>query len=84
VAIQFLLEGIVVGIVAWMLAIPLSLGIRAGLLAGLPFGDTFDIPYPPLTLVIGLGGMLFLVVVASLWPAFAASRKTVSEILRYQ
>ena len=84
VAFQFVLEGIVVGFAAWLVALPISLIIRTGLLASLPFGDTFDIPYPPLTLVIGLGGMLLLVVVASILPAYSASRRTVSDILRYQ
>ncbi len=84
VAFQFVLEGIVVGFAAWLMALPISLVIRTGLLAGLPFGDTFDIPYPPLTWVIGLVGMIFLVIMASLLPAWSASRRTVSDILRYQ
>lgn len=84
IALQFVFEGVVVGLAAWIVAIPISLVIRIGLLAGLPFGDTFDIPFPPLTLVLGLVGMLVLVVIASIVPAWSASRRTVSEILRYQ
>jgi ABC-type antimicrobial peptide transport system permease subunit len=75
---------LVVGTVAWVLAVPVSLGVRALLLAGLPFGGEFDLSYPPLTLIVGLGGMLFLVSVASLWPSLSAARRTVSDILRYQ
>ncbi len=84
VATQFLFEGLFVGVFSWLLAIPLSLGIRAVLLVGLPFGDTFDIPYPPMTLVVGFVGMIFLAAIASLSPSFGAARKTVSDILRYQ
>lgn len=84
VAQQFVIEGVVVGLVAWLVAVPISLGIRQVLLENLPFGQTFEISYSPLTLAVGLGGMLFLVVIASLWPSIAAARRTVSEILRYQ
>ncbi len=80
----FLFEGMVVGIVSWLLAIPVSLLVRQGLFAALPFDDVFEIPYPLITLVVGLGGMLFLVTIASLWPSLSAARKTVSDILRYQ
>lgn len=84
VATQFLFEGLVVGIVSWLLAIPLSFLIREGLLVALPFADVFEIAYPPMTLGVGLVGMLVLVTVASLWPSLSAARKTVSDILRYQ
>lgn len=84
VASQFLIEGLLVGSIAWLLAIPLSFGLRAVLLVGLPFGDDFDIPYPPITLVVGFVGMLFLVFLSSILPSLAASRRTVSDILRYQ
>ncbi len=84
IAGQFLMEGLVVGIVSWLLAIPISLGIRAGLLESLPFNAAFEIPYPPVTLLVGFAGMILLVAIASLWPSISAARKTVSDILRYQ
>jgi ABC-type antimicrobial peptide transport system permease subunit len=34
--------------------------------------------------IIGFVGMIVITTVASLWPSIAASRKTVSDILRYQ
>lgn len=84
VAIQFLIEGLIVGLFAWLLAVPLSLLLRLALLELLPFGDEIEVSYPIVTLPVGLIGMLVLVGIASLWPSFSASRKTVSDILRYQ
>jgi ABC-type antimicrobial peptide transport system permease subunit len=40
--------------------------------------------YPLIVLAIGLGGMLVVTALASLWPSISASRRTVSAILRYQ
>lgn len=84
VTIQFLVEGLVVGIAAWAIGVPLSYLLSRGLGNALPFGDVFEIGYPPITLVIGLAGMLVIVTIASLWPSLSAARKTVSDILRYQ
>lgn len=83
VAAQFLTEGLLVGVLAWIPAIPLSYWIA------LQLGGAFDIElftfsYPPFVLALGLGGMLVIATLASLWPSLAASRRTVSDILRYQ
>lgn len=84
VALQFLAEGLIVGIVSWALSVPLSFLIKELLLNFLPFGDVFEVDYPPITLLIGLVGMIVIVTLASLLPSLSASRRTVSEILRYQ
>jgi putative ABC transport system permease protein len=80
---QFLVEGVLVGVAAWIAAVPLSYGLGYGLNKVLPF-DYVTYVYPPVVLVIGLAGVVLIAGVASLWPSLAASRKTVSGILRYQ
>jgi putative ABC transport system permease protein len=84
IATQFLAEGLLVGLVAWVIAAPLSYGISQVLVGALPFGGDFEISYPPVALLVGLLGMIFIVTVASLLPSLAAARRTVSDILRYQ
>lgn len=79
---QFLLEGLMIGGLSWLLAVPLSVLLGAGLLAMLPF-DYLDFSYQLTTPAIGLLGMLLVALIASLLPSWLASRKTVSEILRY-
>jgi ABC-type antimicrobial peptide transport system permease subunit len=49
----------------------------------MPFSTTIDFQYPLITPVIGLIGVVVFAAVASLWPSISASRKTVSDILRY-
>jgi ABC-type lipoprotein release transport system permease subunit len=84
VALQFLTEGLVVGVLSWIVGLPLAYGVMIALFSITGFGDTFAADFPPLAAIGGLIGMLVITTIASLWPAFAASRKTVSEILRYQ
>jgi len=57
--------------------------LSKGLAAMLPF-DIRDISYAPISLVVGLVGIVIIAAVASLWPSIRAARKTVSEIIRYQ
>jgi putative ABC transport system permease protein len=83
VAAQFLVEGVLVGVIAWIVGAPLSYVLSQVLAAALPFGIT-DIKYPPVSLLIGLVGMITVATVSSLWPSISAARKTVSEIIRYQ
>jgi ABC-type antimicrobial peptide transport system permease subunit len=83
VAAQFLVEGVLVGVLAWIIGAPLSYLLSKGLMAALPFG-TGSLPYPPISLLIGLVGMIVIATFSSLWPSIGAARKTVSEILRYQ
>ena len=80
---QFLVEGLIIGLIAWLLAVPISYLLAKGLISALDMSD-FEFHYPVWVLGLGLGGMLAIAFVASLWPSIAASRKTVSDILRYQ
>ena len=84
VVTQFLTEGIMVGIVAWIVALPLSVFLGVSLAGGLDFGEGFTFEYPPQITVVGLVGIIIIATIASLWPSISASRKTVSDILRYQ
>jgi ABC-type antimicrobial peptide transport system permease subunit len=83
VAAQFLVEGLIVGVIGWLIGIPLSLGVSAAFKEVIPW-DAFEFSYPPAIILLGLAGTLILVALASLWPALAAARKRVSDILRYQ
>lgn len=83
VAIQFLVEGMIVGLIAWAIGSPLSFILNDALMVAFNFAD-MGTQYPLATLLIGFMGVLGLTVVASLWPALVAARKTVSDILRYQ
>lgn len=81
---QFLVEGMLIGVLAWVLAVPLSYLLAISLLDGMGLADFIDFSYPLWVLGLGLGGMLLVATVASLWPSIAAARRTVSDILRYQ
>jgi putative ABC transport system permease protein len=84
IAVQFLVEGLLVGLIAWLVGAPLSYLVSQGLIAVLPFGGTYTIAYPLTAPIVGLIGLVALVTIASLLPSLSAARKTVSEILRYQ
>lgn len=80
---QFMVEGLLIGMVAWVFAIPISIWLSQSLLGVIPI-DYIELIYPARLIAIGLGGVLGVVMLASLWPALMASRKTVADILRYQ
>ncbi len=80
---QFLTEGMLVGMSAWIVAAPLSYLLAQGLISSLDI-DIEGLGYEPIALVIGLIGMIVITALASLGPSLGASRRTVSEILRYQ
>jgi putative ABC transport system permease protein len=84
IVIQFVVEGLVVGIIAWIIAVPLSVGLAYVLTDLLPFAGFIEFGYSPLMPLVGIIGILILAFISSLWPSVQASRKTVSEILRYQ
>ncbi|MEL7675250.1 MAG: FtsX-like permease family protein, partial [Chloroflexota bacterium] len=84
VALQFLTEGLVVGVISWLVGLPLAALVELLLLNVTGFDETFPFTFPLSAAVIGLVGMLVITTIASLWPSIAASRKTVSDILRYQ
>ena len=81
---QFLVEGVLIGLLAWLIAIPLSFLLAQALNGALGFDDFITFNYPPSVLLLGLIGMGIIATVASMWPSVSASRKTVSDILRYQ
>ncbi|MEW6580693.1 MAG: ABC transporter permease [Chloroflexota bacterium] len=84
IIVQFLVEGVVVGALAWVLAAPLSVALAYALTNLLPFGEFIEFAYPAWMFAAGLVGILIIATVSSIWPSVAASRKTVSDILRYQ
>ncbi|MBZ0306745.1 MAG: FtsX-like permease family protein, partial [Anaerolineae bacterium] len=84
VSIQFLTEGLVVGFISWLVGLPLAVFFEYGLLQATQLSDTFPMTYPLAAALIGLIGMMVITTIASLWPSITASRKTVSDILRYQ
>jgi putative ABC transport system permease protein len=81
---QFQVEGILIGVIAWILALPLSYLLAVALLDALGFAEFIDFHYPLWITGLGLVGIVVIAAIASLWPSIAASRKTVSDILRYQ
>jgi putative ABC transport system permease protein len=83
IAAQFLVEGLVVGVIGWLVAIPVSYVLSQGFQEVIPW-EAFEFSYPPEIILVGLIGTLALATLASLWPALAAARKRVSDILRYQ
>jgi|AMZC01.1.fsa_nt_AMZC01001093.1_9 putative ABC transport system permease protein len=84
IIVQFLVEGLVVGVIAWLIAAPLSVVLAYTLTDLLPFGQFIEFAYPVWMFAVGLGGILIIAALSSIWPSVAASRKTVSDILRYQ
>jgi ABC-type antimicrobial peptide transport system permease subunit len=80
---QFLTEGLMIGGIAWLIGVPLSYGVAKALTSLLPVGE-FGFSYPLVAAGIGLLGMLIIAGLASIWPSLSASRRTVSDILRYQ
>ena len=81
---QFLLEGVLVGLLAWGIGLPMSILFGRVLLDMVPFSDVIVLNYAYLAPLLGLLGMILVTVGATLYPALAAARKTVSDILRYQ
>ena len=84
VALQFLIEGLIVGVIAWVLGVPFSYALDHTLIEQFGFANVAGAEYPTITLLLGLVSMLIIATLASLWPSIGAARKTVSDILRYQ
>ncbi len=84
IIVQFLVEGLVVGVIAWLVAAPLSVVLAYTLTDLLPFGQFIEFAYPVWMFAAGLIGIMIIATISSIWPSVAASRKTVSDILRYQ
>jgi ABC-type lipoprotein release transport system permease subunit len=84
VATQFLTEGLLVGFIAWLVGIPISILFSQLLIESAGLGDTFQIDFSEIALVIGFVGVMIVTTLASIGPSLGAARKTVSDILRYQ
>lgn len=84
VFVQFLLEGVMVGLLAWIVSVPISYYLARFLTNSVPFSEVITFTYTPLAPVLGLVGMLIVTFLAVLYPAWRASRRTVSDILRYR
>jgi putative ABC transport system permease protein len=80
---RFLTEGLLIGGIAWLIGVPLSYGVAKALMSLLPVSE-FGFSYPPIVAGMGLLGMMIIAGLASIWPSLSASRRTVSDILRYQ
>lgn len=80
---QFMVEGVTVGVLSWILAAPVSYLLGYALNEIMPF-TYVTYKFPPMVLISGLIGVVLIAAFASLWPSLTASRKTVSDILRYQ
>ncbi|HYK19263.1 MAG TPA: FtsX-like permease family protein, partial [Pyrinomonadaceae bacterium] len=80
-------EGVVIGVLSWtiaaLLAWPVS-KVTGDLLVGVMFRSGVDFSFEPLGLVIWLLVSIILSAVASLIPAWRASRVTVREALAYE
>jgi putative ABC transport system permease protein len=83
IASQFLTEGILVGMSAWLVAVPLAYLIAGGLLESMEVGME-GVGFDSSALWVGLVGMIVITLLASLGPSLGATRRTVSDILRYQ
>ncbi|WP_162909457.1 ABC transporter permease [Aggregatilinea lenta] len=81
---QFLIEGVIVGVVAWAIGVPLSMALSDMLIQAAPFREVIPADYPSYVPGVGLVSMLALTIAATLYPALAAARMTIAEILRYQ
>ncbi len=81
---QFLLEGLLIGVGAWIAGLPLSYVISRVLITLTPYNDVIVFRYTLVAPVAGLVGMLLVTTLATFYPSIIATRKTVSEILRYK
>lgn len=82
IALQFLIEGLLVGILSWAMGIPIALLLAEILKEALPIGQ-FGVAFQPIALLMGLTGAIVIAIVGSLGPALSAAQRTVAEILRY-
>lgn len=82
----FLGEGVSLGVLSWLLAVPLSYPCaRAfGNAIGSTFGAPLDFDYSLPSVLIWLVLVIVLSVLASLWPAWRATRVSVREALAYE
>jgi putative ABC transport system permease protein len=81
------LEGMMIGLISWFAAVLLSFPISFVLLRTIStaiMGTIMPLRITPLGFAIWLGVVIFLSVVASMWPARGAARLTIREVLAYE
>lgn len=81
------IEGIMIGLISWIAAVVLSFPISFVLLRTIStamMGTIMPLQITMLGFTIWLGVVLFLSVVASMWPARSAARLTIREVLAYE
>lgn len=83
IILQFYSEGLLIGVLCWVAALPLSYYLGDVLLNLVPFKEIIHYRYTVIAPLAGLVGILIVTSLASIYPAVLASRKTISEILRY-
>ncbi len=80
-------EGVLIGLISWIVAVILSFPISYMLLSTISaamLGADMPLEITALGFVIWLGVVIFLSVVASMWPARNAARLTIREVLAYE
>lgn len=83
IILQFYSEGLIISLICWVTAVPLSYYLGRFLLNLVPFKEIIHYQYTLTAPLAGLVGIVTIASMASFYPAILASRKTVSEILRY-
>ncbi len=81
------IEGVLIGLISWIMAVGLSFPISFVLLRTIStamMGTEMPLEITPLGFAIWLGVVIFLSVVASMWPARNAARLTIREVLAYE
>ncbi len=83
IILQFYSEGLIISLICWLTGLPLSYYLGRFLLNLVPFKEIIHYRYTLVSPLAGLLGIVIIASIASFYPAILASRKTVSEILRY-
>jgi putative ABC transport system permease protein len=80
-------EGLLIGAISWALALPLSVPMSLAfntMLGEAFFSQPLDFVFSPLGVIIWLAIIVFVSIVASLLPAYRASKMSVMETLAYE
>ena len=81
------IEGVMIGLISWVMAVVLSFPISFALLRTIStamMGTAMPLEITMLGPAIWLGVVIFLSIVASIWPARNAARLTIREVLAYE
>jgi len=80
-------EGLLIGVISWAFAIPLSVPISLGfdtMLGQAFFDEPLDFVFSPIGLIVWLAIVVIVSVIASLLPAYRATKMSVRETLAYE